>query len=52
MSAFIGIFILLTGLWIVSFFVFHVAWFFINILLIVAIVVVLIRIIQGKAPFK
>lgn len=51
MSTFAGIFLLLVALWILSFFVFHLAWFFINILLIVAIVVVLVRIIQGKNPF-
>ena len=51
MSTFAGIFLLLVVLWVLSFFVFHLAWFFINILLIVAIVVVLVRIIQGKNPF-
>lgn len=40
------------GLWILSFFVFHIAGFFIHILLIVAIVMVLVRIIRGENPFK
>lgn len=51
MSTFAGIFLLLVALWILSFFVFHLAWLFINILLIVAVVVILVRIIQGKNPF-
>lgn len=40
------------GLWVLSFFVFHIAGFLIHLLLIVAIVVILVRVIKGENPFK
>lgn len=43
---------LLLGLWILSFFVFHIAGFLIHILLIVAIIMILVRVIRGENPFK
>ncbi|HAT68103.1 MAG TPA: lmo0937 family membrane protein [Candidatus Yonathbacteria bacterium] len=42
----------LLGLWVLSFFVFHIAGFLIHLLLIVAIVMILVRIIKGENPFK
>lgn len=44
--------ILLIVLWFLSFFVFHIAGFLIHLLLIVAIIMILARVIQGKNPFK
>ena len=44
--------LLLIGLWILGFLVFHIAGFLIHVLLIVAIIMILMRVIQGKNPFK
>lgn len=42
----------LLGLWVLSFFVFHIAGFLIHLLLIVAVVMILVRVIKGENPFK
>lgn len=39
-------------LWVLGFAVFHVAGFLIHVLLVVAIIMFLVRIIQGKNPLK
>lgn len=44
--------LILIGLWILSFFVFHIAGFLIHLLLIVAIIMILVRVIKGENPFK
>jgi hypothetical protein len=44
----LGIILLLFALWILGFLVFHVAGALVHLLLIVAVIVVLVRIIQGK----
>jgi hypothetical protein len=44
----LAIILILLGLWVLGFLVFHVAGVLIHLLLVVAVIVVLIRIIQGK----
>jgi len=52
MSTLTTLIVVLFGLWILGFFVFHIAGLLIHLLIIVAIIMVLVRIIQGKHPFK
>ena len=43
---------ILIGLWVLSFFVFHIAGILVHLLLFVVIIMILVRVIQGKNPFK
>lgn len=52
MSLLVYITFLLLGLWVLGFFVFHIAGLLIHILLVVAIIMVLVRVIRGENPFK
>lgn len=52
MSHFAEIIFLLLVLWVLGFLVFSIAGFLIHILIIVAVVMILARVIQGKNPFK
>jgi len=52
MSTLTTITFVLLGLWVLSFFIFHIAGFLIHLLLIVAIVMILLRVIRGENPFK
>ncbi len=52
MPRFAEIIFVLLILWILGFFVFHIAGFLIHILIIVAIVMILIRVIKRENPFK
>lgn len=44
--------LILLVLWILGFFTFHIAGGLIHLLLILAIIMMLVRVIQGKNPFK
>ncbi|HWA64442.1 MAG TPA: lmo0937 family membrane protein [Candidatus Paceibacterota bacterium] len=48
----LGLILGLVALWVVGFFVFHVLGWFIHILLVIAVIMILVRVIQGKNPFK
>ncbi len=52
MPHFAKIIFLLLILWILGFFVFHIAGFLIHILVIVAVIMILVRVIRGENPFK
>jgi len=52
MSSIASFILLLLGLWVLSFFVFHIAGFLIHILLIIAIIMILVRVIRGENPFR
>lgn len=52
MTTIVKLAIILFGLWFFSFFIFHIAGFLIHLLLVVAIIMILVRIIQGKNPLK
>ena len=52
MSSIASFILLLLGLWVLSFFVFHIARFLIHILLIIAIIMILVRVIRGENPFR
>lgn len=52
MSSFTSLILVLLILWILGFSVFHIAGALIHILIIIAAVMILVRIIQGKNPFK
>lgn len=52
MSTLSTIIIVLLLLWILGLFTFHIAGSLVHILLIVAVVMILVRVIQGKNPFK
>ena len=52
MPHFAEIIFLLLILWILGFFVFHIAGFLIHLLVIVAVIMILVRVIKGENPFK
>lgn len=52
MSTLTSIILVLFILWVLGFFTFHIAGSLIHILLVIAIIMILVRIIQGKNPFK
>lgn len=52
MTSFTTLILVLFVLWILGFSVFHIAGSLIHILIIVAVVMILVRVIQGKNPFK
>jgi len=52
MSSFTSLILVLLILWILGFSVFHIAGGLIHILIIIAVIMILVRIIQGKNPFK
>lgn len=52
MSSFTSLLLVLFILWILGFSVFHISGALIHFLLVVAIIMILVRIIQGKNPFK
>lgn len=52
MSTFTTLAIVLLVLWFLGFSIFHIAGSLIHLLLIVAVVMILVRVINGKNPFK
>lgn len=52
MSHFAEIIFFLLALWVLGFLVFSIAGVLIHVLIIIAVVMILVRVIQGKNPFK
>jgi len=52
MAMLIRVAILLLAAWVLGFLVFHIAGWLIHILILVAVVLFLVRVIQGKNPLK